>query len=1025
MITPRRTKLVRVPDLAGFRTTLTDWISVLSPEEARDTFFLVPTRAAAEQLRRTVEDRLLNATRAALIWPLVATRQDLYDELATRLASPPAMQSAFEREVVLAAVARDLAEKGLSPPFRVRPGLVAEMLALYDQIRRLGRSIEDFERNFRAELAREQETDRGAAKLVQQTEFLAAAFRGYHDRMVEAARGDEHVLRERLLAEQPDRPLQRIVVTVADRLADPDGFWPADLDLLTRLPNLGHLDLICTEAVLAAGLLERLHAALPDLVDQSTLLAARPAPVLVAPSPPGTSDAEPVTFVHRDREEELVAVARRLKADNRTQSGSPLHRTALVVRRPLPYLYLARDVFADAAIAFETLDTLPLAAEPYAAALDLVLDAVASDFARTSLLALLRSPHFRFGGTKVPLYADGGTKDPPPLVDGKGTLSDASIAACDFALAEARYLGGLNRLQELVTRWTALGAPASRDERRQKTALPAATAVLAAASALGPLADERLMTEQIATLVDWLQRFDRSPDHLDPTRSRRLRVRAAVLGALAALGDAYQRHDAGARADVAALTGAVRRWLGSQTFATGSGEPGLQIVDAPAARYGDFDDVQIVGLIDGEWPERVRRNVLYPSSLLALLEPLPAVADPTRRSRDALLGARAAFKDLVCSSSTRVRLSTFTLENDSVVEPSILLEDVAGFSLGVERAGRIEARVSYSDALALEPRNPGTIPHAAASWAAARLAEDAPDPDRFQGQAGGWRLPRVSISRLERYLDCPFRFFASEVLRLEEQPEDEDTRTPLERGRFLHELWEQFFSEWQKRGHGRIEPDRLPEARALFETLCEQALSQLPSSEAALERARLLGSALSPGIAHRVFAMEASRPTRITERLLEFPIQGDFRFRTSDGETEVVTLSAKVDRIDVLADGTLRVIDYKTKKTPDLKQALQLPIYSFVARESLGATRGGAWSIAEAVYLSFEGDKAVVTLRARGRSTDELLDEAQDRLLRTLDDIADGRFPPRPARKSLCGPCPYRAVCRLEIVEAVAEPNGE
>ena len=122
-------------------------------------------------------------------------------------------------------------------------------------------------------------------------------------------------------------------------------------------------------------------------------------------------------------------------------------------------------------------------------------------------------------------------------------------------------------------------------------------------------------------------------------------------------------------------------------------------------------------------------------------------------------------------------------------------------------------------------------------------------------------MRRVSISRLERYLDCPFRFFASEVLRLEEQPEDEDTRTPLERGRFLHGLLERFFVEWQRRGRGRITHEELPAARELFRHVRE-ALASLSPSEAALERARLLGSAVGPGIAHRVFAMEAERRPR-------------------------------------------------------------------------------------------------------------------------------------------------------------------
>jgi ATP-dependent helicase/DNAse subunit B len=276
----------------------------------------------------------------------------------------------------------------------------------------------------------------------------------------------------------------------------------------------------------------------------------------------------------------------------------------------------------------------------------------------------------------------------------------------------------------------------------------------------------------------------------------------------------------------------------------------------------------------------------------------------------------------------------------------------------------------------------------------------------------------VSVSRLERYLDCPFRFFASEVLRLEEQPEDEDTRTPLERGRFLHELFERFFAEWQRRGHRRIDASSMTEARELFTTICEDALRQLSPSEAVLERTRLLGSAVGPGIAYRVFAMEAERPTDVVERLLEFPLQGDFLFRTLGGRERIVPLSAKTDRIDLLSDGTMRVIDYKSKKTPELKIALQLPIYSHCARVSLEGHRGRRWTLGEALYLSFEGNKAVVPFRAKGRTVDELIADAQDRLLATLDRIAAGDFPPQPSKKSLCGPCPYSSVCRLEYVSA-------
>ncbi len=1057
MITPRRTTLLRVPDLARFRTTITTWILDLDPGEARDAVVIVPTRAAAEQLRRTVEDRAAGGSRQAFVWPVVGTRGDAYLELASRLPSPAPRLSEFEREVIIGAVAREVADTGILPPFQLRPRLIAEMVALYDHVRRLGRTVDDFARNVQAELEREQDVDRGAERLLQQTRFLVAVFRGYESRLTDSGRSDEHGLRRELLDGAPLRPVRRVLVTVADRLADADGLWPADLDLLTRLPGLDRLDLLCTEASLGAGYLERLHAALPELDEHRSPASPRAVPMLVTYASAEVGSADAIVSSHRDREDELAAVARRLKLAHRAPTPTPLHRSALVVRRPLPYLYLARDVFADAGIPFETLDTLPLAAEPYAAAVDVVLEAVAADFTRGSLLALLRSPHFRLGETRAdrepaaeadqetaaeadqetdketdretdkdtdketaPLAAPG-----PPAAPRSRALDEAAIAACDFALADARYLGGLDRLHVLVAQWSSLGPAASRRERRQQASLPAARAALAAARALQPLADSRPIVDQIATLGDWLRRFDRADGAPAPVRARRQRVRAAVLGALAALADAHARHDPGACADVTALSATLRRWLGAQTFATRSGVAGLQIVDTQAARYGDFDDVQIVGLIEGEWPDRVRRNVLYPSSLMALLEPLPALADPARRDRDLLQSARAAFRDLVLSAATRVRLSTVALENDAVVAPSVLLDEVAGFGLPAERCSSPPIRVSFAEALALSPPRIEVLPPPAAAWAALRVPADDREASQFRGDAGAWRLPRVSVSRLERYLDCPFRFYASEVLRIEEQPEDEDTRTPLERGRFLHELWERFFAAWQARGYGRVEPEQLAEARALFERICEEALGTLPPVEAVLERSRLLGSALSPGIAHRVFAMEAERPGAISRRLLEYPLQGDFAFRARDGRARVVTVSAKTDRIDVLADGTLRVIDYKSKQTPDLKVALQLPIYSVCARESLRASTGRSWEIGEAMYLSFEGDKAVVPLRAKGRTIDDLLADAQDRLLAALDGIAAGHFPPQPARKALCGPCPYRAVCRLEIVEAVVEAVAE
>ena len=182
MITPRRTRLLRVPSLAGLRSLLTGVVATLDPLTAADTFVLVPTRAAGEQLRRTVEDRLL-AGAATVTWPRVGPRSDFYRELFSRAPQPLALLSPFDREVILGRLAREVAASGIEPPFAIRPALVAEMLALYDHVRRQARTVEDFDRNLRAELEPAVDTDRGAAQLLRQTRFLTAVFEGYEQHL--------------------------------------------------------------------------------------------------------------------------------------------------------------------------------------------------------------------------------------------------------------------------------------------------------------------------------------------------------------------------------------------------------------------------------------------------------------------------------------------------------------------------------------------------------------------------------------------------------------------------------------------------------------------------------------------------------------------------------------------------------------------------------------------------------------------------------------------------------------------------
>jgi len=189
----------------------------------------------------------------------------------------------------------------------------------------------------------------------------------------------------------------------------------------------------------------------------------------------------------------------------------------------------------------------------------------------------------------------------------------------------------------------------------------------------------------------------------------------------------------------------------------------------------------------------------------------------------------------------------------------------------------------------------------------------------------------------------------------------------------------------------------------------------LPDAEAALERTRLLGSPVAPGLADVVFRMEAERPVDVVERLLEYELKGEFDLAGAEGPRRVA-LRGVADRLDLLADGTIRLIDYKLSSAPQKSRALQLPIYGVCAEQRLQGHAGRRWTLAEAAYIAFRGAKRIVPLFTARSDRDRVLREAQEKLVAAVNAIEAGQFPPTPDDVFVCTFCSFAAVCRKDYV---------
>ena len=183
-----------------------------------------------------------------------------------------------------------------------------------------------------------------------------------------------------------------------------------------------------------------------------------------------------------------------------------------------------------------------------------------------------------------------------------------------------------------------------------------------------------------------------------------------------------------------------------------------------------------------------------------------------------------------------------------------------------------------------------------------------------EGDAPGERRRSLSPSRASEFRSCPLRYRFRVVDRLAEPPSPAAVR-----GTVVHRVLEQLFD--------LPAATRTPESA---EALVEQAWADVRLDEP--EAAAMFDEdlPLDPGwtgcrtVLRRYFSLEDPRrlePARREERVEALLESG-------------LELRGVIDRIDVAADGAVRVVDYKTGRAPGVgfesEALLQLRFYALV-----------------------------------------------------------------------------------------------
>jgi putative RecB family exonuclease len=242
---------------------------------------------------------------------------------------------------------------------------------------------------------------------------------------------------------------------------------------------------------------------------------------------------------------------------------------------------------------------------------------------------------------------------------------------------------------------------------------------------------------------------------------------------------------------------------------------------------------------------------------------------------------------------------------------------------------------------------------------------------------------RLSPSAVSEYENCPQLYKYRKIDKLPEPPS-----LDAERGTLIHTILQDLFEFPSQERTPQTALDLLP-SRWAAQLEGKPALLEMVSSEKEwLDRASSL--------LQTYFTLENPSTFEATHR--EMHLEDDF---DSD-----IYLHGYVDRLDVAPTGEVRIVDYKTGKSPrpgwEEKALFQLRVYALLYWKNTGV-------LPRLLQLIYLGDGRIV----KSNPTMAEIESAEKALRRVAQDIfisiEKEYWPPKPSR--LCDWCYFKSIC--------------
>ena len=419
--------------------------------------------------------------------------------------------------------------------------------------------------------------------------------------------------------------------------------------------------------------------------------------------------------------------------------------------------------------------------------------------------------------------------------------------------------------------------------------------------------------------------------------------------------------------------------------------PRLQILGLLEARLIDADVMLLGGLDETVWPPQARTDAFLNRPMRAALGLTP----PERK-----LG-QTAHDFAQAMGNGKVILSRARKRDGAPAVASRFLQRMA--ALGNEKWTACRERGEFYLRLARAIDRPPPV---------------APRSDRpLPRPPVALRPKRLSVTQIETLRRDPYALYAEKILRLKELDPLGSDLGGGEFGSAIHAALARFADDYPV---GPLPPDARQKLRAL---LREELAAQLQDADFAALRWPRLEKTID-----FYLGFEARRRGKI--KAIKTEAEGELDFGLADGSN--FKLTARADRIELNADGTVTLIDYKTGTPPGLTE-VEVGFAPQLTLEAAMAARDAfnlGWNIKtiEALYLKLGGAEggAEKPVNFGKANFMEVMEDHYRGLKELLDQFRDPAtaYPPRPFPKFAKRYNAYDHLARVKEWSLGGEPEG-